>query len=219
MINIFEEKENIALRKMYPMEDIKEKYIVIIYAEHTAKQSESVVSSCVSMGYSIPQPISEPLDYQINYGRKNKDMVYLGKVKNGEVSKIGIPLLFNDYEDLQKLKHIEIQWILKQGEETTGYICRHDFNFELSEDIAKRRYGLKISTSTFDDERTERMFVERYKITYENKKEVKREVLDGCESAIQPTFMMERVSNQCKIKGYRVRTYLKPNTYAADIHL
>lgn len=214
MINLFEEEENRELRKFYPGMDVTDKYILFVYPTHVATQVESVICGSVAFAYKTAQSGMQEMTYGLSYPRRSQNAAIIGMAREKETCKLGIPLIFDSFEEMQNLKHVEVHWLLKHSEEMEGYICRQDVEFAIPDSEDKKRFGIKISTNAFEEEHD---FIEKYKARIENKKEVEREVLEGDADKIQVVFALDQFAPDCTIKGYRLKRVAKADSYAIDI--
>lgn len=148
VMNHYKDDDRNVLNKMYPNEDIKDKYILFLFYEfywdyafkdievEVELQSSNINEANGYRNYPLPK-------YKIRKPYPNKKYNVVSMIKGNKISELGIPLLFDTFDKLKEINRVSCRWKVNCGNDTDFYLeVTYDLDYENSEDSKHRIYGI-----------------------------------------------------------------------------
>ena len=102
-------REQGSLKKMYPNEDISDKYILFVESELWFPYLKEDIQANIDFIY---EDDIKKYKSKLRTPYPNKAITTISMVNGRKVCDLGLPIIFDSYEDLSKLKTILIKWEL-----------------------------------------------------------------------------------------------------------
>lgn len=116
VLEMIQEKDTETLKSMYSdisAEEIQNKYKLFLYFDYYCKWGDfSNICADVQIKTKDNQEVILP-QYKLRHPYPNKCYSHIAMRKGRKVSRRGLPLLFDTYEELSKISEINVTWITK----------------------------------------------------------------------------------------------------------
>lgn len=135
-------QDQYELKKMYPTEDLTEKFILFIQGELWFPYSVVDIKGKIEFGHYNEV---KKMKHKLRTPYTNKNIRLISMMSGRKVSNLGYPIFFNTFEELRKIKNVLIKWRVKtqnvHGDEIECFIIvTYDIDFRFIE--GKRVYSI-----------------------------------------------------------------------------
>lgn len=110
LIELGKKRDLEVVKSMYPVQDITNKYILFVICDFYFCSSYKVLEGEIKFIYDEQEEAFQDIKQSIRKPYLNKGIYQVSMQHNEKLSNLGIPILFDTFEELKKLKAIEVTW-------------------------------------------------------------------------------------------------------------